>query len=679
MKHFVMDENYDNKAAKTEYIRNQLALLRTKIELGNSLLENPDYINQDTSIEEIKKLVDGYVEERDSLLNVPSLCYTEEELQDSAPKKDLFTELAEKLDDKDLQDIVSDLKAVENSVLDAQIAYEKDEIDAVIEAKNTYDAIENAEMLASYDGSKFECKESISRFKDKELASKAEEAQSLFNDIVTNKNNETISQRLSNEALLEVGRHPFRYSLYAAKQNFKSVMQDISDGRKLVKATEQTFLDSVKTTVGAASYAIATKANDAMSIAMQAGRNACVSAATSLNNAYTNGSELMTKAKEAMKKISASVMEKTDVIAEKLSGGLYSEMLKEATLKAYALSDRTKDTKSFGDSVLEKSLECHMKTHGVVDNDMSTYVSYLKSKAWGDEGKSLFDHAGEYISNKKYEKALKSVERKEKLEAYVEKADAVFEKIDKKMDEFIAKGDEILNKMEENGRKFAEKVVDKTTVASKIATLSVTKQFDKLSISALTSAVRFYEKIHKVNEFRVDKAFDKVESLNDKAFEASASRDILEGSKPEAYSKKTFELPKDVSEMVSALQSLENKGVTESFAQTMIERKIAKQESVFDKEEAKKVKLSQDEIRNWEVEMYTANAIVENYEKDIDKAIDKVDVLVDRSLSIGEKIDSFAKNIQDKVASMYQKSVEIDNLKADLFDKADEVDERDDI
>lgn len=678
-------EYYDNRYAKTDFIRNELASLRIKMKAMEDIASDTSLGLSEKEVAKIKQMQKVYLDVRNRILDDPNLCeqphgfmydtpeglvpqgfvYEDEKFETIAT--DMFAEIANTAKEKDVREIASDIKALEDSVTDAKIAYEIDDNSVTQAAVDTLTAIDAAERVLDYDASDVHYDKMIASPNKEQI----EQAKAILDDITGADASKSVALEMREAALREIGKHPFNYAVYSARQNFKSIMEDVSAGRKLVKATEGTFLDSISATAKSAAYAIKNGASQATTMALQAGRNTCVTAATNLNAAYEKGSEMLIKAKEALNKVAVNVMQKADRVMEVITVGGYSKMLEAASRKAFVSMEAENQT--VGDKIAQALVKAHAKTHGYTLDEACDYISSIKKDLWANK-QSPVDFIAKSVNEGKYGAAMLQKEVKDDLsttKAYIqnkagEVKDTVLDKVQTTKDNVSALKASVIEKVAHAKENVLEKVdvaKDKAANAAKVATLTVKKEALELQVQSCLNTIRLYEKLHKVNEYRIDKALEKANVKNDMLFEASAARDKLENNRPESFKAKDFEVPDDLRNAIDALQTLENKGTAELFAQSILEKKLAKAERDFDNSEMERFVANTHEFIQWDADMESANAEVAKLKKDCDRANDKLIDLADRSSSINKKLDTLYDLMNEKVNAFAKANLELDTFK----------------
>lgn len=714
---------YDNRYAKTDFIRNELTSLRVKMKLTEDLIADESLGLSEESIKGLEQMKQSYLDVRNRILDDPDLCeqphgsmydvpeglvpqgfsYEDEKFEKAA--NDMFAEIARTAKDEEVREIASDIESLENSVADAKIAYETDDLEVARASAETLAAIDAAERVMNYDASDIHYDKMIESPSKEQI----EKAKEILDDITGTDAHKSVAMEMREAALKEVGKHPFRYAIYSSKENFKSIMKDVSDGRALVKATEGTFLDSVKSTAKSAAYAMKNGATQATSMALQAGRNTCVTAAQNLNQAYEKGSEMLLKAKDALKKTAVNVMQKADRVMEAITIGGYSKMLEAASRKAFVSMDAENQT--LGDKIAQNLVKVHSHTHGYTLDEACDYISKIKTDLWAD-GKSPLDGVVDFVKESKFEVAKETNAMKKSFESSKEvtkdnlsktketvvgKAQDARDYVTAKAHEFKDFASERIQDVKRSAKETVQdakdnmasikasviekvarakdKIVDnveiakdKAAVAAKTATLAVKKESLGLQAQACLNAIRFYEKVQKVNDYRIDKAIEKSDVKNDKLFEAMANRDMIELDRPEEYKMASFEIPSDLKAAIESLNTIENKGTAELFAKSILEKKVDKAEKDFDKEELSKFALSKEDVHQWNTEMSYANKEVSALEADCDKAMDKIASLSDRGVAISNKLDALYNRMDEKFVDFARANKELETFKKETAD-----------
>lgn len=578
--------DYVESASKFNFIRNMLL--------------NYEMMNEE---ERMASLAD--IEEA---LHNPSCCYSLEETMDrmakSAEYSEIFQEISRTGGNQEVREIASDMKALEDSVEDAQIAYYMDNAEFNRLAEEAEEAIDAVSSLSDYEGSDIRVEKMLNR----EEADRVSRAQKSLNEITGKGVYKSLDDNIKEAALREIGRHPFKYSVFAAKESLKSIRNDVREGRVYVRNTEKTFTDTLK---AAESYAVSA-ASDKMSLAAEAVKGASVYVANSLNDAYTKGSEMLDRAKEGVRNVSSYILRKADRIAEVLTFGGFSRLLEASLKKAFVSMDGPDATK--GDRIVQKLVVLHASSHGYTLEEAADYLVSIKRDVWKKDGISPIDHLDAHIGESAYRAEKAAVDIKL---AVIEKLTHAKERI---MDVTDTVKDSAAYHMRETSLKVKEASLD-------------------LQITAMQNAVRFYERLDKVNDYRLGRLFNITQSMYEMRdrFDQNAER---YREKADAVAAKPTE-KSEVRQTIEILQNIENKGTAEKFAIAALEHKDAR-------ENLKK------QIKNgMAMDYYNGNAAMSRVvsaelENEIAKKEEKIDHLYGRMDTICNKMESLKERINEK-------------------------------
>lgn len=562
----------------------------------------------------------SFTKDIEAALQNPDCCYSLEETTDrikrSAEYSDIFQELSRTDEDRAVQEIASDMKALEDSVEDAQIAYYMDNVEFDALAKETEEAVNTVDSLSGYDGSDIHTDSLL----DKDSAGKVKQAQEILNDITGKGFYKSLDDNIRESVLREISRHPFRYSVFAARESFKEILNMVKESRAYVNASESSFLDTVSSGVNAVECRTVAAKQDIM----EAVKSASVYTAESLNEAYTKGSEMLEHSKDAMKKICASILQKADRIAEVLTLGGFSRMLEAAQRKAFIAVQNEEASK--GDRIICRLVELHARSHGYsLDVACENLVS-IRQDVWKNEGISPLDRIEHSWKDVRYKAEKAQTDLKLSL-----------------IGELIHAKEHIMD------------AKDTVSIRLEAASLRAKEACLDLQASALQNAVRFYERLDKVNDYRIGHLFDKTYSLYEKR-SIHEEKSAAWKEKAEAAKQSQVQMDPSVQNAVDILSGMENIGTAEKFALAAMKHDT-------------RVKELKSNIKNGIMsDIYAGQAVFEDETvKELNNAIekreDKLEALYGRMDSIVDKIAS----LNDRIGKKALESMQLFDKRMDLI------------
>lgn len=614
--------------------------------------------------------------QKQAILNNPDICYTDEEILNGTSKNiDAFASIAETAKSEEVKNFATDIYQLEQSVEDAKIAHEIDSEEFEKALSVAESALELSGMVDDYDGSEIDMTG---------IANPAvvEDLNKALDEINKEKTASPKVDRLLSDAekdtYKEIAKHPYKYAMYKAKENIKSIRNDIKKARECVDAQENTLFDSLTSASKSAANAMAYGINNTTRTAMNASMNACKEAGSMLNNAYSKGSEVLSKARNALVDIYKTVMRKVDITMEKITGGQYSRKLENMARRSFVNADNP--NKTIGDKLTEFAYNLHAKTRMYNIENTAGYLDNLRKEAWGEDRKSPLDIGDERFENIKFKVAKFGVDAKnvavdvkDKVvdvtktgvdfvkDKAVNAKDVVVVEFKKDVEGFKAFKDKVAEKVEYGVKNTTSKVAtvaemakDKTVYGSQIAAYQVKESVSAMAAAVAGAGVRFYEKAEKVNNYRIDNIIEDTVDKNNLRKElvqeaVDLKLELLNAQADlEKVNKAVAPENKELLDTISALKQIENPTTIEQYTLLRLERQL--DEEVFEFNDNADL-LSADiraTIKEIENDIKATYDEIDKLDSQISKNCEKIDLYTSRAEKCSERAEKFDEKVHDK-------------------------------
>ena len=630
-KHIAKGSNeYLSLAAKTSYVRDYL------LSVNNRLSE---LILIGAENDERKPLADIEFEDliarRDKILADTSLCYTDEEIksfEDDRLPSDAFEQFANDPNNSaEVRNTASDMVALEDSVADAKLAYEIDSKDFERTVIGTDKMVSIAEDIEHYEDNP-----DIVQItpEDEERLQKANDAIKALKGSPENVNLQAEAKR---RAMYEIGKHPFSYAIYAAKNSIKEIVRNVREGRQAVRAAEGSMIDSIAASTMALTASIGAKSSDALNMALGATKHAGVEAAKMLNQAYTAGSEMLERAKEGLLSVYRALSRKCEHLLEIVSLGAYSNTLSKIALTASVAE--TKENPTGLEKLAMATMRLSQFELGYKPEEISEHISELKESVWGHDKKSILDKTNEFTDNFMLQAEIASEDAKTKVVAFKDSALEFLSDSSKK----------ISNTMED--------LEKKVVLASNMAKAKVAEASLNVQATTYKTGVCLLSRIHKLNEYRVNKLTEKISKDTEKIADLKEYVADLEKGITPAKEKSEFVPSVELVAAIDSLKRIENKSTAEMFAEKALVNKLEKEKTKFEVKQDLAEEASRLERSVYDSELEATNETIDRINDRIAHLEESVQSVQARGAALLDKMgqwDAAKQDLEVKVAKMQE-------------------------